>query len=133
MSARRSTSWPLVSLAVLILSPGLGPADARPGPGLTFEERLGAREAIERVYYSHQIGATRSFEEAVPRGVIERKVRSVLGGDLIPGLPTRTCRRRLFPSRIPPCNLRPVDARIPQTGQQLIECHLTGPEGADRS
>ena len=32
---------------------------------LTFEERVKAQEAIERVYYSHQIRATRSFEEAV--------------------------------------------------------------------
>ena len=41
---------------------------------LTFEERVGAQEAIERVYYSHQIGAERLFEEAVPRDLLERKV-----------------------------------------------------------
>ena len=34
---------------------------------LTFEERLAAQAAIERVYYSHQIGATKPFDEAVPR------------------------------------------------------------------
>jgi len=45
---------------------------------LTFEERLRAQEAIERVYYSHQIGATRPFEEAVPRAVLEEKVRRTL-------------------------------------------------------
>ena len=45
---------------------------------LSFEDRLGCQEAIERVYYSHQIGARRPFEEAVPREVIERKVRTSL-------------------------------------------------------
>jgi hypothetical protein len=42
---------------------------------LTFEDRVRAQEAIERVYYAHQIGATKSFEEAVPREAIEAKVR----------------------------------------------------------
>jgi len=45
---------------------------------LTFEERVRAQEAIERVYYAHQIGATRPFEEAVPRATLERKVRTYL-------------------------------------------------------
>jgi len=45
---------------------------------LTFADRVRAREAIERVYYAHQIGATKPFEEAVPRAVIERKVSSYL-------------------------------------------------------
>src|SRR6266446_1620136 len=45
---------------------------------LTFEDRVNAQEAIERVYYSHQIGATKSFEEAVPRASLERKVRTYL-------------------------------------------------------
>jgi len=45
---------------------------------LSFEDRPACQEAIERVYYSHQIGATRPFEEAVPREVIERKVRTSL-------------------------------------------------------
>jgi len=48
---------------------------ARP---LTFEERVSAQEAIERVYYSGQIGATVSFEAAVPRDLLERKVRAYL-------------------------------------------------------
>src|SRR5437667_6972079 len=47
---------------------------------LTFEDRVKAQEAIERVYYLHQIGATRPFEEAVPRELLERKVRSYLKG-----------------------------------------------------
>jgi hypothetical protein len=45
---------------------------------LTFEERVKAQEAIERVYYSHQIGASRPFEERIPRPVLERKVREYL-------------------------------------------------------
>ena len=45
---------------------------------LTFEERVRAQEAIDHVYYSHQIGATRPFEEAVPRELLERKVRRYL-------------------------------------------------------
>jgi N-acetylneuraminic acid mutarotase len=45
---------------------------------LTFERRVAAQEAIERVYYAHQIGAARPFEEAVPRQVLERKVRTYL-------------------------------------------------------
>src|SRR5438093_5469531 len=45
---------------------------------LSFEDRVKAQEAIERVYYSHQIGATRPYEEAVPREVLERKVGTYL-------------------------------------------------------
>jgi len=45
---------------------------------LTFAERVAAQEAIERVYYSHQVGADRPFEEAVPRDLLERKVVNYL-------------------------------------------------------
>src|SRR5437667_7716777 len=45
---------------------------------LTFEDRVKAQEAIERVYYSHQIGARKPFEQAVPRSVLEKKVRVYL-------------------------------------------------------
>ncbi len=45
---------------------------------LSFEERVRAQEAIERVYYSYQTGASRPFEEAVPREALERKVRTYL-------------------------------------------------------
>src|SRR5262245_48477805 len=51
---------------------------AAPGRMLSFEDRVRAQEAIERVYYSHQIGATKPFDEAVPREVLERKVRTYL-------------------------------------------------------
>jgi N-acetylneuraminic acid mutarotase len=45
---------------------------------LSFDERVEAQRAIERVYHRHQIGATKPFEEAVPREVLERKVRTYL-------------------------------------------------------
>ncbi len=38
-------------------------------------ERIDCRSAVWRVYQSHQIGDTRSFEEAVPRSWIEDRVR----------------------------------------------------------
>ena len=34
---------------------------------LSFEDRVKAQEAIERVYFSHQIGTSRPLEEIVPR------------------------------------------------------------------
>ncbi|HEU5180202.1 MAG TPA: MopE-related protein [Candidatus Polarisedimenticolia bacterium] len=45
---------------------------------LTFEQRVRAQEAIERVYYSHQIGSTFPFEQAVPHALVEAKVRKYL-------------------------------------------------------
>lgn len=47
-----------------------------------------AQRAIEHVHYSHEIGASRSFEEAVPEEVLERKVRIHLNdanADVHPG------------------------------------------------
>ncbi|HZM70421.1 MAG TPA: kelch repeat-containing protein [Candidatus Cryosericum sp.] len=70
----RSRSRPALVLA-LALVPCAAAAEARE---LTFEERVRAQEAIERVYYAHQTGATRSFEEAVPRQVLEKKVSTYL-------------------------------------------------------
>ena len=53
-------------------------AAAAPARNLTFEQRVDAQEAIERVYYAHQVGATQSFDEVVPRALIEEKVRAYL-------------------------------------------------------
>ena len=53
-------------------------ATAVPARDLSFEDRVRAQEAIERVYYSHQIDAKKTFEEAVPRAVLEGKVRKYL-------------------------------------------------------
>jgi N-acetylneuraminic acid mutarotase len=68
----------------LFVTPSLATrlAVKNPGPGtvrtLSFSDRVRAQEAIERVYYTHQIGATKPFEEAVPRAIIEDKVRRYL-------------------------------------------------------
>ena len=64
--------------ALLLLGTGTTVAAEPTQRTLTFEERVAAQEAIERVYYSHQIGATKLFEQAVPRAVIEAKVRKYL-------------------------------------------------------
>src|SRR5262245_14682604 len=45
---------------------------------LSFEERVQAQESIERVRLSHQIGAVQPFDRAVPRAVLEEKVRLAL-------------------------------------------------------
>jgi N-acetylneuraminic acid mutarotase len=63
-------------LAALVCTGAIA-SQARPR-SLTFEERVKAQEAIERVYYSHRIGHADSFEKAVPREVVEGKVRKYL-------------------------------------------------------
>lgn len=45
---------------------------------LTFEDRVTAQEAIERIYYSHQIGATKPFDDVIPRPSLVRKVEQTL-------------------------------------------------------
>jgi len=62
----------------LALAFSLLPGAAVEARELTLEERIRAQDAIERVYYSHQTGASRPFEEAMPREVLERKVRAYL-------------------------------------------------------
>ena len=63
------------ALLVIVLSAaGLGGSS----PQLTFEQRVAAQRAIERVYYSHQAGTTRPFDEALPREVLEQRVRTYL-------------------------------------------------------
>jgi len=70
---RRLSLPGVLSLGLLLIPTGR--AAAR---DLTFEDRVGAQEAIERLYYTHQIDATRPFVEAVPRSVLETKVRTYL-------------------------------------------------------
>ena len=71
----------LALLTALLLAPSWSAASSayqgsdRP---LTFEDRVQAQEAIERVYYGHQVGATKPFEEAMPRHVLEQKVTKYL-------------------------------------------------------
>ena len=45
---------------------------------LPIEDRIEARRAVERVYYHHLEGERRPFDEAVPRDVLDRKVRRYL-------------------------------------------------------
>jgi N-acetylneuraminic acid mutarotase len=71
---KRNGMLVVLGLVVFLLGATLG-AHAR---DLTFEDRVKAQEAIERVYYSHQLGATKPFEAAVPRAVLEEKVRKYL-------------------------------------------------------
>jgi N-acetylneuraminic acid mutarotase len=86
---------------------------------LTFEDRVKAQETIERVYYSHQIGATNPFEEAVPRAVLERRVARLLE------LSSRVERRNGI--RITPAVLRreleriAVDTKLPDRLLELYE------------
>ncbi len=63
----------IVSLGLLLAST----ASSAPRE-LSFEERVAATTAIERVYYRHQLEARVPFEQAVPRDVLERKVRLYL-------------------------------------------------------
>ena len=74
---RRASSAPLAVLLLALAALGSS-AVAAEQRTLTLEERVAAQEAIERVYYSHQIGATKPFEEAVPRELLETKVRTYL-------------------------------------------------------
>ena len=66
-----------VALILLGLS-CLGAASTAPPRDLSFEERVEAQRAIEKVYYAHQIDAALPFEQAVPRAVLEKKVRTSL-------------------------------------------------------
>src|SRR5512139_248580 len=71
--------WRMGIIMLLILA-----GDLWANRTLTFEERVKAQEAIERVYYSHRIwpkenpGPKPPFEEMVPKEVIEAKVTDYL-------------------------------------------------------
>src|SRR5882672_9794887 len=62
----------------LVLASALLPASILYASELSFEERVKAQEAIERIYYSHQIGTTQPFQKAISREVLGRKVRTYL-------------------------------------------------------
>src|SRR5213594_2764659 len=68
----------LVVLAAALAAVFCSSASLLQARDLTFQDRVQAQEAIERVYYSHQIGAALPFERAVPRAAIEAKVRRTL-------------------------------------------------------
>ena len=68
----------LFKLAAVTLILGAAFVSSTLSRDLTFEDRVKAQEAIERVYYAHQIGATKPFAEAVPRAALEKKVMTYL-------------------------------------------------------
>src|SRR5437899_4154927 len=70
---RRSPAILSLALCLLVLLPETEASNRI--RSLTFGDRVKAQEAIERVYYSHQLHAAVRFEEAVPRAVLEGKVR----------------------------------------------------------
>ncbi|HEU5181897.1 MAG TPA: hypothetical protein VFW45_14000, partial [Candidatus Polarisedimenticolia bacterium] len=74
MNRYRKLLPPALLLLLSTAAPGLSSATRT----LSLEERIAAQERIERVYYSHQVGANRPFELAVPRPLLERKVRDAL-------------------------------------------------------
>jgi N-acetylneuraminic acid mutarotase len=71
----RSMKCRIATPAILILAMTAGSALAGETRTLTIEDRLKAQEAIERVRYSHQLGAVRTFDEAFPRAALLGKVR----------------------------------------------------------
>jgi hypothetical protein len=129
----------LLVLALLV-SPWLFPIANSFARDLTFEDRVNAQEAIERVYYSHQIGATKPFEEAVPRAVLEQKVRTYLKESvalesywktrITAQALTRELERMTRHTRLPN-RLREIDFALGNDPQLLLEC-LARPALADR-
>ena len=67
----------ILALSILIAVEVAAAGEPAP-PTLTFDDRVNAQEAIERVYHSHQLGATKPFHEAVPRSVLEAKAHKYL-------------------------------------------------------
>jgi N-acetylneuraminic acid mutarotase len=65
----------VIALAVFPWFPLIPDAFAR---DLTFDDRVNAQGAIQRVYKSHQVGDERSFAEAVPRRTLEAQVARYL-------------------------------------------------------
>ena len=73
----RWSRWLLVpALSLFSLPPASGTLS--PSRALTFEERVEAQKAIERVYDAGTDQTTLPFERAVPREVIEKKVTRYL-------------------------------------------------------
>jgi len=90
-SAQRAKRWWSFSatgiMALILLAEPMGrardlsfePATSGPHPRiLTLEDRIKAEEAIQKVYFSHQTDVSLPFEQAVPREVLERRVRTYL-------------------------------------------------------
>ena len=72
----RGPRWIVPVLFLIAAGPAAG--GGRERAILSFEDRVRAQEAIERVRHAHQIGDTRPFEAAMPRSLLESKVRTFL-------------------------------------------------------
>ncbi|HYS03661.1 MAG TPA: MopE-related protein [Candidatus Dormibacteraeota bacterium] len=126
--------------ALLSLVVALAPSVKAVARDLTFEDRVKAQEAIERVYYSHQIGATKPFEKAVPVSILEQKVRTYLKkrvalerfwhtpvtAEMLRRETERIARQTRMPER-----LRELYAALGSDPFLIQEC-LTGPRLIDR-
>ena len=64
-----------LTLAIVVFRIAAIAASAR---DWSFDERGKAQAAIERVYYSHETGASKPFEQAAPRAFLEKKVHKYL-------------------------------------------------------
>ena len=68
-----------IAAAVLLLSAfSAHPQVIIPPRDLSFEQRVEAQRAIQRVYHGHLVGSQLPFEEGVSREVLEGKVRTYL-------------------------------------------------------
>ncbi len=66
------------SLAATMALLCLAAASRAESADLSFEQRVAAQLAIERVYYAHQLGVDKAFETLVPRATVEQKVARYL-------------------------------------------------------
>ena len=62
---------------------------------LSFKDRVVYQERIERIYYEHRTGEKPPFEEAVPRDVLEAKVKKYLAQNAITDINDAALQREL--------------------------------------
>jgi len=78
MRLRRPLACLAALLAAALLAPGLPLAGGHQTRALTFEQRLQAQRALDRLEYGHLIGASRPFDDAVPMERTTARVRGTL-------------------------------------------------------
>ncbi|HET6373966.1 MAG TPA: hypothetical protein VFG76_11710, partial [Candidatus Polarisedimenticolia bacterium] len=129
----------LAVLSLLDLT-GVSVASDSASRRLSFEDRVRAQEAIERVYYSHQTAAVLPFQQAVPRALLEKKVRTTLAqsqalervwGRPITASDLRAEAERMARDTRMPERLRELYAALGDDPVLILEC-LVRPALADR-
>ncbi len=65
----------IVTLTALSVTAAASAADS---DELTFDDRVSAELRMERVLFAHRLGATKAFESAVPKRLLEQRVRTYL-------------------------------------------------------